>query len=455
MKKKIIIGVFILVITGIVLAFTVFNNDKNESLKYKKEAVDRGNIEALVVTTGSLNPVIIVDVGSQVSGKIDNIYVDFNSLVKEGQVIAELDQSQFMTRVKQNEANYQSSVASLEKAKVTFENVQKKLERASNLFDKDLISYEEKETLETQYYSAKADIRTAESRLEQAKSQLDSSKVDLTYTIIRSPIDGIIIDRRVNIGQTVAASFQAPVLFQIANDLSKMQVECSVDEADIGNIKEGQKVRFTVDAFPDETFKGTVQQVRYSPEIVQNVVTYTTIVKVSNPELKLRPGMTATVSIVAGEAKNALRVPNAALRFNPPPEVWGEIMASMRQGMEGRKGGQTRGEGSSPQGDVRRQGTQRPGSGQRTSMMSMMGRSGHQGSRMRNFARVWIEDENGKLQLVSISTGVTDNTYTEIKKIIRGNLEEGQEVITGEASGNERDSDRRRSVMGGMRFMRR
>ena len=457
MKKKIFIGAGILVvITTVILAFTVFNNNKNDGLKYKKEAVDKGNIEALVVTTGSLNPVIVVDVGSQVSGKIDNIYVDFNSTVKEGQVIAELDQAQFMTRVNQNKANYQSSVASLEKAKVTFENQKKKFERASNLFEKNLISYEEKETLETQYYSAKADIRTAESRLEQAKSQLDSSKVDLTYTIIKSPIDGVIIDRRVNIGQTVAASFQAPVLFQIANDLSKMQVECSVDEADIGNVKEGQKVRFTVDAFPDETFKGTVQQVRYSPEIVQNVVTYTTIVKVSNPDLKLRPGMTATVSIVAGEAINALRVPNAALRFNPPPEVWGEIMASMRQGMEGRKGGQTRGEGSSPQGDVRRQGTQRPGSGQQTSMMSMMGRSGSSGrSRMRDFARVWIEDENGKLQLVSIRTGVTDNTYTEIKEIVRGNLEEGQEVITGEASGDERGSSRSRSVMGGMRFMRR
>lgn len=453
MKKKIIIGVFILVIIiGVVLAFTVFNNDKDDGLKYKKEVVDKGNIEALVVTTGSLNPVIIVDVGSQVSGKIENIFVDFNSTVKKGQVIAELDQSQFMTRVNQNEANYQSSAASLEKAKVNFENVEKKLGRASNLFDKDLISFEEKETLETQFYSAKADIRTAEARLEQAKSQLDSSKVDLTYTIIKSPIDGVIIDRRINIGQTVAASFQAPVLFQIANDLSKMQVECSVDEADIGTVKEGQKVRFTVDAFPDETFKGTVQQVRYSPEIVQNVVTYTTIVKVSNPELKLRPGMTATVSIVVGEAKNALRVPNAALRFNPPPEVWGEIMASMRQSMGGRKGGQTRGEGSSPQGDSRRQGTQRPGSGQQT---SMMGGSGHQGSRMRNIARLWTEDENGKLQMVSIRTGVTDNTFTEIKEIVMGNLEEGQEVITGQASGDERDSGRRRSVMGGMRFMRR
>lgn len=450
MKKKIIIGFIILIIiTTVVLTFTVFNNNKNEGLKYKKEAVDRGNIEALVVTTGSLNPVIIIDVGSQVSGKIDNIYVDFNSTVKRGQIIAELDQAQFMTRVKQNEANYQSSVASLEKTKVNFENVKKRLERASNLFDKNLISFEEKETLETQYYSANADIRTAEARLEQAKSQLDSSKVDLTYTIIKSPIDGIIIDRRVNIGQTVAASFQAPVLFQIANDLSKMQVECSVDEADIGSIKEGQKVRFTVDAFPDETFKGTVRQVRYSPEIVQNVVTYTTIVEVSNPEMKLRPGMTATVSIIADEVKNALRVPNAALRFNPPPEVWEEIMASMRQPMGGRKGGQTRGEGSSPQG------TQRPGSGQQTSMMSMMGGSGHRGSRMRNFARLWTEDENGKLQMVSIRTGITDNTFTEIKEIVRGNLEEGQEVITGEASGDERDRGRSRSVMGGMRFMRR
>ena len=449
MKKKIIIIAVIVVIvtvTGIVLGFTVFNRNNGNSEKYKKEAVDRGDIEALVVTTGTVNPVNIVDVGSQVSGEIEKIYVDFNSQVKEGQVIAQLEQSQFLTRVNQDEANYQSAVASLEKSKVTFENLKKKLERALELFEKELLSFEEKETIETNYYGAKADIQSAEARLEQAKSQLETSKVNLTYTIIKSPIDGVVISRNVNVGQTVAASFQAPVLFQIANDLSKMQVECSVDEADIGKVKEDQKVRFTVDAFPDENFNGVVKQVRYSPEVVQNVVTYTTIVDVENPEMKLRPGMTATVSIVTGEARNALRVSNAALRFSPnlSQEEMRELMTSMMRGNRG-----TEGEGSNPERKpsqkVDSQGSQRTGSGQRQFGTRSSGVGGRQ---MRDFARIWIEDENGQLKMVFIQKGVTDNSYTEI---VSGDLKEGQLVITGE---NTEGGTRSSSNRGGPSMMR-
>ncbi len=434
MKKKIIVITAILVIiAGVVLVLSLFSRNKNEPAKYKKEAVDKGNIEALVITTGTLNPVIIVEIGSQVSGKIDNLYVDFNSQVKQDQVIAELDQAQFITRVKQDEANYQSAEAALEKAKITLANTKKKYDRAMNLFEKDLISFEEKETIETQYYSAMADIQSSEARLEQADSQLDSSKVDLTYTIIKSPIDGVVISRRVNIGQTVAASFQAPVLFQIANDLNKMQVECNVDEADIGKVKEGQKVKFTVDAFPDENFTGKVRQVRFAPEIVQNVVTYTTIVEVNNPEMKLRPGMTATASVVTGEAKNVLRVPNSALRFNPSlsPEEMQALMASMRQEMRESRGGSGRPEGSHPGGDSQRQNSQRSGSGQNASGMRGFGM---QGTQMRQLARVWMEDENGKLKMVFVRTGVTDSSYTEI---VSENLKEGQFVITGETSKQE------------------
>jgi HlyD family secretion protein len=444
MKKKIIIIAVIVVIvtvTGIVLGLTVFNHNNGNSEKYKKEAVDRGNIEALVVTTGTVNPVNIVDVGSQVSGEIEKIYVDFNSQVKEGQVIAQLEQSQFLSRVNQDEANYQSAVASLEKSKVTYDNLQKKYERALDLFEKNLMSFEEKETVETNYYGAKADVQSAEARLQQAKSQLETSKVNLTYTIIKSPIDGVVISRNINVGQTVAASFQAPVLFQIANDLSQMQVECSVDEADIGKVKEDQKVRFTVDAFPDENFNGVVKQVRYSPEVVQNVVTYTTIVDVENPEMKLRPGMTATVSIVTGEARNALRVSNAALRFTPnlSQEELRGLITSMMKGNRG-----TGGEGSNPERQPgqkegsQQQGTQRAGSGQR--QFGTRG-SGTGGRQMRDFARIWIEDENGQLKMVFIRKGVTDNSYTEI---VSGDLKEGQLVITGEnTDGSSRSSSNR------------
>lgn len=448
MKKKIILGAAILVVViGIILGYILIRNNKNGTTRFKTEPITRGDIEALVVTSGTLNPVNVVDVGSQVSGKIAKLYVDFNSRVKEGQIVAELDQSILQSRVDQNEANYQSAIASLEKAKVTLDNLKKKYDRSLDLFEKNLISFEEKETAEASYFGAKADLESATSRVTQAKSQLDSSKVDLAYAVIRSPIDGIVISRDVNVGQTVAASFQAPVLFKIANDLSKMQVECSVDEADIGKVKEGQKVRFSVDAFPDQTFSGKVTQVRYSPEVVQNVVTYTTIVDVDNPEMKLRPGMTATVSIVIGEAKNALKVSNAALRFTPnlSPQEMEKIFKEMRERMMARRqessqpGGTSQGAGQEQRQSgsqmSQSQGSGGPGGGFSPEMMARFQQGGagsRSGERARQAPRVWVQDEKGKLTPVFIRTGVTDNTYTEI---IRGDLKEGQLVITGEEAG--------------------
>jgi HlyD family secretion protein len=443
MKKKVIIGVIVLVvIAGIVFGFTVFGHNGKNELKYTTEAIDRGDITALVDTTGTLNPVTIVDVGSQVSGKIIKINVDFNSQVKQGEVIAEIDQSPFLTKVQQSQANYLSAKASLDKAKVTLDNTEKQYERAKSLFDQKLISYEEFENSETQYFGAKADLQSNEARLEQAKAQLDASKVDLEYTIIKSPIDGVVISRNVNEGQTVAASFQAPVLFQIANDLTKMQVECSVDEADIGKVKEGQKVTFTVDAFPDDRFSGVVRQVRYSPEVVQNVVTYTTIVDVNNPEMKLRPGMTATVSIVVGEAKDALRVPNSALRFQPPPEVMQKVFEEMRQQRQAASG-KTSPEGQPSAKSGPRQNAQ---AGQSSGLQP--GSAGTK-ARMRNMGRVWTEDAEGNLHMVFVRTGVTDNVYTEITG---GDIKEGQEVITGENAGGT-SSQNSRNLRRGMMFM--
>jgi HlyD family secretion protein len=440
MNKKVIIGVVILIVAaGIVFGFAYFNRNNNNGLQYELATIDKGTVTALVDTTGTLNPVTIVDIGSQVSGKIENIYVDFNSQVKAGQVLAELEQLNFQTKVQQNEANYLSSVAAVEKSKVSMENSKKKYDRAKSLFEKELISFEEFETTEVQYFSAKADLQSSEARLEQAKAQLDTSKVDLTYTIIKSPIDGIVINRNVNVGQTVAASFQAPVLFQVANDLTKMQVECSVDEADIGKVKEGQTARFTVDAFPDENFAGIVKQVRYSPEVISNVVTYTTIVDVENPEIKLRPGMTATISIVVGEAKNALRVPNSALRFQPPPEVLQALFEEMRKEMQAKREQTAQADGQ--QEKRMSQGYSQMGQGSRG-----------MGSRMRNMGRVWLQDETGKLKMAFIRTGVTDNTYTEITG---GDINEGDEVITGESAQASSSNRNSRDIRRGMMFMRR
>ena len=429
MKKRIVlIAAAVVVVAAVALGLGAFRGKKNGAVKYRTEALSKGDIEALVVTTGTLNPLRLVEVGSQVSGKIDKLYVDFNTQVKEGQVLAELDQSLLRAKIDQNNANYLSAKASLERARVTLDNLGKKYERSKTLFEKNLISFEENEAAEASYLGAKTDVQSAEARLVQAKSQLDSSRVDLAYATIRSPIDGIVINRLINIGQTVAASFQAPKLFEIANDLSKMQVECAVDEADIGKVKEGQKVRFTVDSFPDETFAGTVNQVRYSPTTTSNVVTYTTIVDVDNQALKLRPGMTATVSIITGEAKNVLRVPNGALRFTPPlpAEEVQKIMMEAGQRMMARRQGES---GQVPAGAAPAPDAPAAGGPQ----AAAFGGNGAQapGARFRQPSRVWYEDANGKLQVAFIKPGVADTAYTEV---LRSDLEEGRQIIIGLAS---------------------
>jgi HlyD family secretion protein len=429
MKKKVVlIAVAVVVIAAVALGLGAFRGKKNGAVKYRTEALTKGDIEALVVTTGTLNPLRLVEVGSQVSGKIDKIYVDFNSQVKEGQILAELDPSLLKAKIDQNNASYLSATASLERSRVTLENLRKKHERGKTLFEKKLISYEENEAAEAAYLEAQTDVRSAEARVVQAKSSLDSSRVDLGYATIRSPIDGIVINRLINIGQTVAASFQAPKLFEIANDLGKMQVECAVDEADIGKVKEGQKVRFSVDSFPDETFIGTVNQVRFSPTTTSNVVTYTTIVDVDNQSLKLRPGMTATVSIIAGEAKNVLRVPNGALRFTPtlPAE---EIQKLMMEAGQRMMAGRQAESGQPPAGTSPASGGP-AAAGPQTMTFGGNG-APSQGSRFRQPSHVWYQDEAGKLQVVFIRPGVADMAYTEV---LRGDLKEGQLVILGQGS---------------------
>lgn len=460
MKKKLITGVVILVvIAGAILGYVLIKGGKNGQVKYRTEVITKGDIQALVVTSGTVNPINIVDVGSQVSGKISKLYADFNSRVKAGQVVAELERDLLRAKVDQNQSNYESRLASLERSKMTLENLRKKNERSMDLFQKNQLSLEEKETAEANYLSAKSDLITAEASVSQAKSQLDSSKVDLSYATIISPIDGVVITRSVNVGQTVAASFQAPVLFKVATDLTKMRVECSVDETDIGKVKEGQTCRFTVSGFPNETFNGVVTQVRYSPETVQNVVTYTTVVNAENPDLKLRPGMTATVSIVVGEAKNALKVPNSALRFTPslPQEELQKIYAAMGPGQGGQPGEKRDGQ----RGEGQRQGGQRTNSGQTSFQMGGQGgeltpemKARIQQMRQRQGGRVWYQDEQGKLKFVSVRTGITDNTYSEVT---RGELKEGMTIIIGEETPQSKTTTSTQQGQrgpGGMMFIR-
>ncbi|MCI4444802.1 MAG: efflux RND transporter periplasmic adaptor subunit [Candidatus Aminicenantes bacterium] len=422
-KKTLFITIAIVVIIGLVVGFTLLKKSSSSKPKYRTEKIGRGDIESVVTCTGTLNPVVLVDVGSQVSGKIEKIYVDFNSKVKQGEILAELDQSQLEAQIEQNQANYQNAVAAVESAKVALEIAQKNYERAKNLYAKNLIASQDMDQAEANYLQAKANLTQAQARANQAKYQLDASKVNLSYAIIRSPIDGVVVSRNINVGQTVAASFQAPVLFQIANDLTKMQVQALVDEADVGKVKEGQKVKFTVEAYPNDIFWGTVKQVRYAAQVSQNVVQYSAILDVDNSSLKLLPGMTATCSIIVGEAKNVLRVPNAALRFTPDlkPEEMQKMMKAAFDEMAARR--QQAGENVPAS-------SQPAGGGQRTFNLAQMGGtagSGQPGMR-RGPSRVWMLDQKGDLKLVFVRTGVTDGSYTEV---LGSSLKEGDEVIIG------------------------
>jgi HlyD family secretion protein len=456
MKKKIIwIIVVLVIVAGAILGLTVFRNGKNGEIKYKTETLARGDVEALVVTSGTLNPIEIVDVGAQVSGKIEKLYADFNTPVTKGQIVAELDQEPLKMKIDQNEANYKSRLASLERSKVSLGQAEKGYERAKSLFAKELISIEEMDTAEAGYLGAKSDVISAEASLSQARSTLDLSRVDLSYAVIRAPVDGIVIVRKVNVGQTLQSSMTAPLLFQVATDLTKMKVECSVDESDIGKVKEGQKVRFTVEAYQNETFNGIVQQVRFSPETVQNVVTYTTIVNVENPEKKLLPGMTATVSIIVGEAKDVLRVSNAALRFTPnlSPEELVKMAQEMRDRMMAQRQAQGGQPGAATPGAAAPAGAQ-PGQGGQAAFNRQGGMPGGgegQAGRARQQApRVWLLDKDGKLRMSFLRTGVSDTSYSEI---LRGELKEGDVVITGTETPATRAAAANQPQMNQMMFM--
>jgi HlyD family secretion protein len=442
-KKKLIIGVVVLaVLVGAGLGLGLFKGGKNGKVKYRTDVISKGDIEATVVTSGTLDAVTVVDVGSQVSGKIAKLFADFNSPVKAGQIVAQLDLDLLQAKVDQNQSNYESSIARLEQAQVTLDTTKKKYDRSLDLFKRNLISIEEQETAEANYLSAKSGLVTAKSTVSQSKSQLDSSKVDMSYAIIRSPIDGVVVTRNVNLGQTVAASMTAPVLFKVASDLTKMQLSCAVDEADIGKMKDGQRVRFTVDAFPGETFNGSVRQVRLASTVVQNVVTYTCIVDAENNDLKLKPGMTATVSVIVGEAKGVLKVPNSAMRFTPTtldPKELEKLRADLQSRMTGGQGGPQGQNGQAGQGGQRQGGQtgQRQGGGRQGGGVNTVDMTPDQLARIQQMAKsrqrtggtVWAIDDAGKLTPYMVRTGLTDNTYSELRGV---EPKEGTKIITGE-----------------------
>ena len=301
----------------IILGVAVFGIIKTKEAKYVTKDLERCTITEFVEASGTINPVNTVSVGSTVSGLVKEIYVDFNSEVKKGQLLALIDPANFETQVKQNQAQLANAQANLAKLQAVADFNAKQYQRYKNLYDKNFIAKSELDEKYSTYKSDIAQINSARAQINQYQSALKISQINLSYTRIIAPVDGTVISREVDVGQAVAASFQAPELFLIAQDLTKMQIEVSVSEADIGKVKEGQEVTYTLDGYPDREFKGTVSQVRLSPTTVSNVVTYTVIVDVDNEDNTLKPGMTANVSIITSKSEDVLCVPNMALKFTP------------------------------------------------------------------------------------------------------------------------------------------
>jgi len=312
-KRYIVIAIIVIVL---VLTFGIILKLKNAP-KYITAPVTKRTITQVVEASGTINPVNTVSVGSTVSGLISAIYVDFNSVVKKGELLAEIDPRTFQATVDQNIAAVNNAQAALDEVSAALEMSTKTYNRYKNLYGRNFIPRSELDQAESTYKTDLARVKAARFKIEQAQAQYENSLVNLNYTKIIAPVDGMIIARKIDLGQPVAATLQAPELFTIAQDLEEMQIEVNVSEADIGEVKEGQDVIYTLDGYPNTDFKGHVTQVRISPTTVSNVVTYSVIVKVANPDMKLKPGMTANVSIITSQVDDALCVPNRALKFTP------------------------------------------------------------------------------------------------------------------------------------------
>jgi len=398
--------------------------------------VTRGDVVAKVDATGTLAPVTTVQVGSQVSGTVKALFVDFNAHVRKGQVIAELDPSLFQTQVDQARATLIKSQSDVDRAKVEVDDSSSKFRRAQELSDQKLISRNDLETAQSTAMQAEAALKSVEAQVTQARASLNQAQVNLQHTIITSPIEGTVISRNVDVGQTVAASMAAPTLYVIAQDLTHMQVSASIDESDIGRIQSGQLVSFRVDAYPQQTFRGTVKQVRLDAKTDQNVVSYTTIIDVPNEDLRLKPGMTANVTVQIAANESVLRVPNAALRFAPTPELFAALGQEPPQQMAGAgrargvagTAGQTEGRERFAQltPEERAQFAARFTPEQREQFRRGAG-DPPAGAAGGGFGRVWAL-RDGKLQLLRVRTGVTDGAMTAI---VGGELKEGDRVVTG------------------------
>jgi HlyD family secretion protein len=399
--RRVLVIVGLLLAAALVVGFFLRRDGNAAASQYRTETVEAGDVTRTVTATGTLSAVTTVQVGSQVSGIIARLSADFNSPVKKGQVLAELDRTPFEAQVAQRRAD-------VTQAEVQMRNAEVNYRRQERLLAEQLVP-------QSDFDTAKANFDATKAQVDQAKAALLQADANLRYTTIESPIDGVVVDRQYDVGQTVAASFQAPTLFTIAQDLTKMQMQADVDQSDIGQVSVGQIGHFTVDAYPDERFEGRISQIRLNATVNQNVITYPVIVEVANPERKLRPKMTADVSIDVAKVEGALRVPNAALRFRPPdapaprPQSGGGEGAAAA-GARGGGGGGRRSPGAmSRQVDQATGGTPAPKRGQ----------------------TVYVLTASGKLEPREIRTGISDGRYTAV---VDGSLAAGDRVVVGLAT---------------------
>jgi HlyD family secretion protein len=423
-KRKWLILAVVVVAAGL---FVFLGLNRDTQAQHFTAKVERGDIHDVVEVTGTINSVITVQVGSQVSGSIAKLNADFNSRVHKGDVVALIDPALFKgallqatADLKNSEANLAAARANLEKAKSALVQTKADYDRAVGLTKDGVMSKQQLDLAKSNYEAANASVDAAAANITQAEAQISLkeaavavAQTNLDYTVIRSPIDGTVVARNVDVGQTVAASLQAPTIFTIAQDLTKMWVYAKTDESDVDNIKVGKAVTFKVDALPKQTFQGVVSQIRMNPTTVQSVVTYDTIIEFANPELKLFPGMTAYVTIPVATAQNVVKLPNTALRYKPPmaPE---EILALYkRYGIEGFQGEQAGDHSAAAEGG-------KPAS---------IGPQNLASAPKAETAVVWKLHPDNTVEPVKVSLGITDHAYTEVSSVLEGELKEGDDVI--------------------------
>jgi HlyD family secretion protein len=423
-KRKWLILAVVVVIAGL---FVVFGLNRDTQAQHFTAKVERGDIHDVVEATGTINSVITVQVGSQVSGTIAKLNADFNSRVHKGDVVALIDPALFKgallqatADLKNSEANLTAARANLEKAKATLVQTKADYDRAVGLTKDDVMSRQQLDLAKSNYDAANASVDAAAANITQAEAQISLkeaavsvAQTNLAYTVIHSPIDGTVVARNVDVGQTVAASLQAPTIFTIAQDLTKMWVYAKTDESDVDNINVGEAVAFKVDALPKQTFQGVVSQIRMNPTTVQSVVTYDTIIEFANPELKLFPGMTAYVTIPVATAQNALKLPNTALRYKPPmaPE---EILGLYKHyGIEGFEGHHLGDDSAGAEGG----------------MTASTNAQNLPRAPKAETAVVWKLHPDNTMEPVKISVGITDHAYTEVSAVLKGELKEGDDLI--------------------------